>query len=190
MTENLSLIPAGTASFSEDGVYRYELTRSLGRGRGGGADRTVAVCMLNPSTADASVNDPTVRRVTMWSGKAGYTMLVVLNAFAYRATDPKAMMSAEDPIGPENDSYLGLWFSRADTLIFAWGVHCAHLQRNLAVLEIAKALEVQPYCFAITAGGAPGHPLYLASPFRTKPWPEYYDYPTTRPQAQAVVDYR
>jgi hypothetical protein len=86
--------------------------------------------MLNPSTADASQDDPTIRRCIGFARQWGCGRLVVLNLFAFRATDPADLKRAADPVGPENRA----WFDRTlvddlvgGPVVCGWGVHGAHL---------------------------------------------------------------
>lgn len=105
------------ASLSSDGRYRYELTR-----RWDNSTSTVTYVMLNPSTADASVDDPTIRRCIGFAQSHGFGGLRVLNLYAFRATQPKDMFRAIDPVGPENDTYLGN-LDTGSTVVAAWGAH-------------------------------------------------------------------
>ena len=79
------LIPQGDAVFSGCGRYRYRLTRELG------GKLTLTVVMLNPSTADGSADDPTIRRCKGFAKDWGYGRLVIVNLYAFRATNPKDM---------------------------------------------------------------------------------------------------
>ena len=106
-----------TAEISRDGVYRYRLTR-----RWETDDRASMLrwIMLNPSTADASLDDPTIRRCMGFARAWGYGGIVVHNLYALRATDPRQLRDHPDPVGPVNDSYIAGW--RVPT-ICAWGAH-------------------------------------------------------------------
>ncbi len=91
------------AVISECGRYRYVLTRQVGPGT-----RTATFILLNPSTADANNDDPTIRRCIGFARQWGCGKLTVLNLFAVRATDPQWMKAASDPVGPENKA----WFEK------------------------------------------------------------------------------
>src|SRR5437588_2477108 len=91
----------GSAVFSPDGRYRYLLTRRLGRSR-----RVATFIMLNPSTADAINNDPTIRKCVGFARRWGCGLLQVVNLFALRATEPRVLRAAADPVGPENSRWI------------------------------------------------------------------------------------
>jgi hypothetical protein len=164
-----SLLLRSDAIFSPCGSYRYTLERTWGTG-----GRTANFLMLNPSTADANVNDPTVerqcRRVKQW----GYDGLVVTNLFAWRSTDPDALLKAEHPIGPENDAHIVGQAVCAELVVCGWGSHKAVGRRGDEVLGMLRAAGVIPHALKVTTG-QPWHPLYIsysAVPFPIK---------TTRP---------
>lgn len=163
------LLTQGGALFSPCRTWRYELRRSWAN------QPDLVMLMLNPSTADEVKNDPTVERCERRARAGGYGGLVVLNIFAYRATDPADMKAAADPVGPENDDYIRAHFLRAAALgspvCAAWGTHGDHLSRGRQVLDMAEAAGVQLVCLKKTKGGHPGHPLYIkaAAPFVSFP---------------------
>lgn len=148
---------AATAMFSPCRTYRYMLTRTWG------AAAPAVFVMLNPSTADAFVPDPTVRRCQSFARAWGAGGLVVLNAFGLRSTDPAALRSHPDPVGPDNDAAIAAvlsWYDKCFVVV-AWGVHATLGGRNRAVLELLRVKGVEPKCLAVTADGHPRHPLYL-----------------------------
>src|SRR4029079_19593153 len=116
------------AVMSPCGRYRYRLTRVWDESR-------PAVCwvMLNPSTADAVKDDPTIRRGSSFSWSWGAGGLVVVNLFAFRATNPADLLDAPDPVGPENDAHVRDAAKGAGLVMAAWGVHGSGLGRNAAV---------------------------------------------------------
>lgn len=155
-----------SAILSPCGTYRYELTR---RWREGG--RLAGWIMLNPSTADANVNDPTIRRCIGFSAAQGYAGLVVRNLFALRSTDPRGLAAHADPVGPDNDTHLARCVEDAVTIV-AWGssggrLAAARAERVLAMLTDAG---VEPMCLGATAGGAPRHPLYVPNAAQLSPF--------------------
>ena len=141
------------AQFSDCGKYRYKLSRTWDRNKG-----TALFIMLNPSTADASVNDPTVRRCINFAKSWGYGRLYVGNIFALRSTDPKALYGHDDPIGVDNDKYLLEMYEQSDIVIAAWGNHGALLNRSNQVIDLING---DLCCLGQTNIGEPRHPLYL-----------------------------
>jgi hypothetical protein len=142
------------AHLSDCGTYRYDLVRRWNYG-GTGLVRWI---MLNPSTADAEVDDATIRRCCGFARAWGYDGILVHNLYALRATDPAELRRHPDPIGPENDAYL------ASTVfgptVCAWGVHAAP-DRASGVLAMLRARGITPACLGRTKHGQPRHPLYL-----------------------------
>jgi hypothetical protein len=144
----------GGAAFSRDGRYRYRLWRRWDRSR-----PAIAFCMLNPSTADARRDDPTIRRCIGFARHWGYGGIEVVNIFALRATDPRALRSARDPVGPRNDAFMRRAAARSPVVI-AWGVHGALRDRESAALKLFGARS-RLLALGRTRSGAPRHPLYL-----------------------------
>jgi len=138
--------------FSPCRTYRYTLWREWIGGEG-----YAMFVGLNPSTADETQDDPTIRRCISFAKAWGYAGMCMTNLFAYRATDPEDMKAVDDPVGPENDANLMDVARGAGVIVAAWGVHGTHKGRNSAVLAILPAL----HCMALTKDGHPGHPLYL-----------------------------
>lgn len=148
------------ATFSACGEYRYDLTRRLAGGEG-----AVVFVMLNPSTADAFEEDPTVRRCVGFAHDWGYASLRVLNIFALRSTDPRGLRQCIDPVGPLNDEYLRRYCApdKALRVVAAWGTHGAYLERGaraLAILREARGDAGGLCALTWTKEGHPGHPLY------------------------------
>ena len=157
------------ARLSDDGVYRY----TLGRRWSAGDDGTAVFVMLNPSTADASVDDPTIRRCIGFAKALGCGGLHVVNLYAYRATKPADLWSAADPIGPENDEVLRDAFLTAygegSPVIAAWGANAEPLRAEF-VGTVARAAGVSLSALGVTKAGAPRHPLYLRADAPLTPW--------------------
>jgi len=160
----------GRAIFSEDMRHRYLLTREfLGfDGSRSLQPKTVAFILLNPSTADESVADPTVRRCMTYARDWGYTKLVVLNLFALRSTAPKVLYSDPDPVGAENDSHIWQvvnprWESLhgKPLIVCAWGTHGNLYNRDATVKLLITGSGVKLTCLRQNADGSPAHPLYL-----------------------------
>lgn len=148
-----------SAVFSEDRVYRYTLTRDLPFTLDG-EDTEILFVMLNPSTADEHVDDPTVRRCIRFAQLWGYNTVTVCNLFALRSTDPKLLYDHPDPVGRDNDAWIIERAIQADTIVAAWGTHGRLLDRGRDVAWILAAFgDVQ--CLGKTTEGFPKHPLYL-----------------------------
>jgi len=143
------------AEISACGRYRYTLTREWLTGAG-----TVLFVMLNPSTADASQDDRTIGRCIGFAQRWGYQRLAVVNLFALRSRDPDELLRADDPVGPDNDGWIGALAGAADLTVCAWGAHkAARAARADDVMDMLADAPV--YCLGTTAGGLPNHPLYL-----------------------------
>lgn len=157
----------GLAAFSEDGRYRYALRREFG-GLLDSGTRMLVVC-LNPSTADADHDDPTVRRLRALAQREGHGELVIGNLFALRATDPKDMLAAAEPVGPQNDAWLDRLAGSADSVVCAWGTAGDHRGRGRAVFDLLRRRGAEPLCLGLTRDGHPRHPLYLRRDVELEP---------------------
>ena len=151
------------AQFSECRKFRYSLWRLWDRRR-----NYVNFVCLNPSTADEIHDDPTIRRCIKYSQEWGYGGLYITNIFAFRATDPKIMMAAADPVGPENDGYLELVSLGAGITVAAWGGNGGYRGRADKVLSLLN----DPHYLSMTKSGHPGHPLYLKGDLEPQPLEE------------------
>lgn len=148
------------ADISDCGRYRYSLWRQWAPGP------QVMFVGLNPSTADATLDDPTIRRCIGFARAWGYTGLVMTNLFAWRDTAPRKMLAADDPVGPDNDRVLKVAHGKATLTVAAWGVHGTHGGRDNNV----RALLPRLHYLRLTKGGHPGHPLYLPASLRPMEW--------------------
>jgi hypothetical protein len=154
----------GKAVISECGTYRYVLTRHIPQ-----LIRWVRPClfvMLNPSTADADVDDPTIRRCIGFARTWGCTELTVVNLFALRATDPKELTKHADPIGPDNDQHIEEQVEKhwsTGKIVAAWGAHPLAKPRSDWFRGQFGIVD----CLGLTQAGAPRHPLYV--PAKTEP---------------------
>lgn len=158
------------AIFSACRTYRYSLWRTWS-GRGTYA-RFIG---LNPSTADETKDDPTIRRCIAFAKAWGYDGVVMLNLFAFRATSPSDMMKADDPVGPDNDGWL--IDSMPERAVAAWGTHGTFMGRDRAVKQI---LAGRLYYLRLTKDGHPSHPLYLPGTLQPTKWDE----PLTTPEGR------
>ena len=152
------------AIFSNDGLYRYWLSRTIAL-----TGRRVTFIGLNPSTADASNNGPTISRCIDFAKQWGASNLIVVNLFAYRSTDPRALKVAYDPVGPENDTWLSKAVTQSDLVIAAWG-NGGNL--NGRAEWVKKMFPTQLCALRLTKQGMPSHPLYLPSGLKPPPFVE------------------
>jgi hypothetical protein len=126
--------------------------------------------MLNPSTADETVLDPTCARARDYAERWGYGSLLVTNVFAWRATDPGEMRAAADPVGKGNDTAILRAARKAQLVVCAWGNHGQHLGRSSAVLRLLRGAGVALHVLQLNASGEPAHPLYLPGRLRPCLW--------------------
>ncbi len=183
---------AAGARISKDGRYRYRLWREWrlwpepaawrwledeagkpvldGAGAPLGRPKSVLFVMLNPSTADGDQDDPTIRRCVGFARAWGYDRVEVVNLFAYRATDPDALLALnhdDDPVGPDNGSTIrdlirsrGEFFgSGVDKVVCAWGNLGGYLGQDETVLGWLG--DAPRFALKLSKDGHPGHPLYL-----------------------------
>lgn len=143
------------AVLSEDGLYRYLLWRLWDRE----LPRAMFV-MLNPSTADAEIDDPTIRRCIGFARSWGMGGIYVTNLYPYRATNPADLWQASKPMGQGNDSYIERHLDRRGIAVAAWGAH-GKPQRVREVRTLFFDAGIPLYALKLTKDGAPGHPLYL-----------------------------
>ncbi len=156
---------AAGARFSPCRCWRYLLWR-----RWDAARPAANFLMLNPSTADETRLDPTCTRARRYAERWGYGALIVTNVFAWRATDPRRMLAARDPVGPENDRAIVAAAREAALVVCAWGNHGAERGRSAEVRALLESAGVAPHALRVNAGGEPAHPLYLAAALRPRRW--------------------
>jgi hypothetical protein len=116
--------------------------------------------MLNPSTADASRDDRTVRRCMDFAVRWGFAAIEVVNLFALRSPHPAALMEVVDPVGPGNATAMRRVLGRADAVIAAWGGVPPALSLQADITR--RRLPRGALCLGVTRGGEPRHPLYVA----------------------------
>jgi len=153
------------AEFSPDRRYRWSLHRIW-------QPRAPLVCyvLLNPSTADETTNDPTVSRCQIRALNAGYGGVLVVNIFAWRATDPAALYVVADPVGGlANDMAITAAARKSKLVVCGWGMHGALQKRGEKVLELIRSTGKEPHALRINSDGSPKHPLYLS--YKLQPTP-------------------
>ena len=144
-----------TAIISPCGKFRYCLERQLGPGK------TCMFIMLNPSTADAVINDRTITRCIGFATSLGYGKLIVGNLFAFRATKPANLKKAKDPEGPDNLKHLKRMCASADLVIAAWGTDGKFRKQGERIRKLLEAAGVRLHYLELTKKGHPKHPLYI-----------------------------
>ncbi|EJU14148.1 hypothetical protein LH128_05298 [Sphingomonas sp. LH128] len=159
-----------SAIISECGKYRYRLDRF-----GSTHALCTAIIMVNPSTADAELDDATIRKLRGFGERNQWGHLVIGNLFAYRATDVRELGKVSDPVGPQNDDYLMRIMAEADQVVFAWGpiAKVPKYRRNrwLDVAGIARGSGLEPLSIGAPAKcGHPKHPLMLPYDSPIIPW--------------------
>ncbi|GAA1005490.1 hypothetical protein Aple_051140 [Acrocarpospora pleiomorpha] len=153
-----------------DGPYRYDLWRTWTTAA---HPSTCAWVMLNPSTADHTSDDPTIRRCIAYSRAWGHGALVVRNLFAFRSRNPQELLSADDPVGPDNDLWLTAHLDGVDRVVLAWGTGryprlAGDRWRRVAALLAPR----NPVCLRTAKDGQPVHPLYQRADLNPIPWKE------------------
>jgi hypothetical protein len=146
-----------SALFSTCGTFRYRLGRRWGRGP------RIAFVLLNPSTADELVDDPTIRRCIGFAQRAGFGGLEIVNLYAYRATKPVDLRRAGYLVGPDNDAHIAAAMAVSRKVVLAWGGQARDMERQAAIFRLLREAHRLPYCLRVTGDGFPEHPLRLPS---------------------------
>jgi hypothetical protein len=121
------------------------------------------IIMLNPSTADARINDATIKACIRLCKALGYGGFEVVNLYAIRKTDPAELAAVDDPVGPENDAIIEAAINRCDLVICAWGAHRMAEKRSHHVRSLLRRYRRNVFCWGMTKSGDPKHPLYIKS---------------------------
>lgn len=157
------------AQFSECRVYRYALWRTWNPD----APYTLFIG-LNPSTADETEDDPTIRRCIGFAKTWNTGGIVMVNLFAFRATRPADMKAASDPVGPENNRHLQMYGDSAGLVVAAWGNHGEYRDRHREVFSIPlsenETLGDVMQCLGTTKRQQPKHPLYIKGDTALQPF--------------------
>lgn len=153
------------ATFSPCRTWRYALWRIWKDGP------LLASIGLNPSTADESVNDPTIRREIEFAKRLRFGGLVKFNLYGFRATKPIDMVHASDPVGPENDAIMASYAPRIGRWMATWGSLPVRwrprVQWKSRIETVLANVNQEFWCFGYNADGEPKHPLYL--PYTVQP---------------------
>ena len=159
---------------SPDRRYRYVLWRQLRWDED--APDFVAI-MLNPSTADEAVNDPTIRRCLGFANRERAGRLVVVNLFAMRATDPAELerWTIQEAVGPDNLLYMTEIVRDAASrpssiMLAAWGANWRADVLSGDAYELVASYDMTMRCLGTTKSGAPRHPLYVRADAPLVPW--------------------
>lgn len=152
------VVEVKAAVLSDCGLYRYTLSRIWSD-----ENNCVAFIGLNPSTADASQDDPTIRRCRGFAKHWGLDGFWMLNLFGLRSTDPKVLKSSGDPVGPDNDKHIPVICDKARVIVACWGNHGQLNSRGRHVMKFLKEFYAgKSYHLGLTGKREPRHPLYLA----------------------------
>lgn len=162
------------AEFSPCAKYRYSLWRVWNNNL-----PMLGTILLNPSTATAVEDDPTVSRMITRARHLGYGGIYLCNIFAYRATNPEELYGPIDPVGPHNDAWIAHEMSRCNReILCGWGKHGTLRGRGKDVYTLLSSLrqeygvpsDVMQLCaLGRNLDGTPVHPLYI--PYSDKPKP-------------------
>lgn len=160
------LPPPNIALFSDDGRYRYLLTRE-----GLGGTRKVMSIGINPSTATAEKNDPTIRKEVAFARRDGFGVLVKTNLFGLISPYPEDLLTVADPVG-DNDAVILSNAREVDMVIVAWGNKVKKLvaPRAAHVVKMLMDAGIQLYSYGTNNDGSPKHPLYLPNTTEIVPW--------------------
>ena len=150
-----------SAAFDPRRRYRYRL-----RCDWTASPRRVTFIMLNPSTADERVLDPTIRRCIGFAKSWDFGGIDVVNLFAWRSTRPDALRQVPDPVGPRNHVAIAAALRESSLVVAAWGNSLPAPERANDVYELAARLRTPIFCLGTTQSGEPRHPLYVAGATR------------------------
>jgi len=172
------MVDTPLATFSPCGLYRYTLRRiwwtdlTVARRSGVVTPAVVVWVLLNPSTADATRNDPTIRRCLGYAKAWGFDELAIVNAYAWRSTKPRGLWSPEctaagGPVGVDNDAAITAACTSAELVVCGWGRHLQPARRG----ELARLLaDMKLTALATNGDGSPSHPLRLPSSLQPQPF--------------------
>lgn len=158
--------PNRGATFTPDRFYRYRLWRRWGPGE------AVAFLGLNPSTADETLDDPTIRRCIGFAKSWGFDAYYMLNLYGWRSTLPGPLWdgSVAEPIGPDHDRHILEVGGSVSYVVCAWGAFPKAQQRGKDVLHLLNDAGIETKALKLTLDGHPAHPLYLKSNLKPFEW--------------------
>lgn len=167
------------AVLSDDRTYRYRLDRVWDKS----SHRRMVVIGLNPSTADETTDDPTIRRCVHFAQREACGGLIMLNLFAFRATDPRECAKHYSTEKAKADLYFherndivtcsacGVMERGNGPVVAAWGAHQMAVQRGDYVRRMLRTRGIDLLALGITKDGHPKHPLYLRNDSPLVEWP-------------------
>ena len=148
----------GWACFSKNGKYRYLLGRRISD-----SPRRLLFIMLNPSSADMTEDDPTIKKCSEIAKKSDFGILEVVNLYAFRAPKQTDLWQQKSPKGKDNDKYIRKSLESADRVILAWGSSIGQSKKRKRragkVMRMTiKATRKRPYHLGLNQNGEPKHP--------------------------------
>ncbi len=147
------------AHISDCGLYRYRLERFWG------PEEALPFVMLNPSTADAMIDDPTIRRCMRFARREKAGGIIVVNLYGLRATDPAELRRYSDPFGPDNRANIlavgNQAFRAGVPVVCAWGTGGWVKSADKDTIHLLKSTGAKMVCLGKTMAGHPRHPLYV-----------------------------
>ncbi len=150
-----------TALFDSSRRYRYRLNRCWPSHGSRSGKLNVAFVMLNPSCANETADDPTLRACIQFAQRWGFGSLSVVNLFGYCTTHPADLKTVADPIGPKNDAYLIAAVEQAQQVVLAWGNAGVFLGRDRTILSLLAPYHAKLSYLQINRSGQPRHPIYI-----------------------------
>lgn len=148
-----------TAIISDCGTFRYRLGRRWGLGP------ALLFIMLNPSIADADVDDKAITKCIGFAKRFGFSAIEVINVFAFRATSPRVLKTSGWRAGPMNAHYVAR--ATAETvrdggkIVLAWGADARGRWEASELINDLVRRDIPMYALRVLADGIPSHPVKL-----------------------------
>jgi hypothetical protein len=170
------------ACFSSDRRFRYALWR-----RWDPRGSSVGFLLLNPSIADESVLDSTLRRCKAYSVSWGHGQMFVANIFPLVSTDRSVLLTTPDRDGEpgRNEAHITDLLYRCDILVLGFGNEPSKPKLRYSVTRLRRLFETlerhgmpAPMALGLNSNGLPKHPLYIAGhvkPTVYRSWPAWSD---------------